>query len=85
MPDERNELLSGLGRAKLIASGLVEDVSKDGKEVINVRDKDGKDLGVGGRLLEEVEDALEDDPVLDKVVLQVDGKRSRNTSSQQEQ
>lgn len=31
--------------------------------------QDGEDLGVRGRLLEEVEDALEDDSVLDEVVL----------------
>jgi len=70
--DEGDELLARLGADLLLAS-VLEDVDKDGDKPVDVGQQDGHDLGVRGRDLEQVEDAAEDDAVLDEVVLERQG------------
>jgi len=66
--EESDELRLGLG-TDLLLTAVLEDVGEDGEEVVDVLKEDGKDLGIRRRSLEELEDASEDDSVLDEIVL----------------
>jgi len=79
--EESDELGLGLGSNQLL-TGVLQDVGEDGEEVVDVLEEDGEDLRIRRRSLEELEDASEDDSVLDKIVLE--GARKKKEESARE-
>lgn len=68
MSEQRNKLALGLA-PDLVLARILKNVGEDGEEVVDVLEKDGEDLRVRGRRLEQGKDGAEDDAVLDEVVL----------------